>query len=270
MKNDAFLPSDQSSEISCSSDSEESLIFKIRQGKTCPCCNQMVEATGTEYHAHLYWCLKSKDRKKKKTSEKKAADSSRLLKNVKKTIGKLDLTFRINMMESLYRMSKTTETTVRPHGVFPHMHKEQVDKKVLALVYGKKGSNNAKNTTKDPQSQRRKHKRGRLAVDTNTNTNTNTAAKRHRRTTKSADNTKFEAPQLILESRLTPQSGSRTQTGMRPFSPLTLQDCFELPPHAVGLTKGEDDSFWKKSILFWHENNRSVRADVSLPPQPFT
>lgn len=124
VKNDIFLPSDESEHSG--SDSDPS--FRNPEARTCPSCLQRLRLAGKDYHLHLFSCLRSRKDVKESRDKKSAGETMvKLLTNVKSMISKLDLTFRINTMESLRRMAKNTGS---PNIMFPHLRKEEVDNKV--------------------------------------------------------------------------------------------------------------------------------------------
>mmetsp|Transcript_1408 Transcript_1408/g.2684 ORF Transcript_1408/g.2684 Transcript_1408/m.2684 type:complete len:344 (+) Transcript_1408:824-1855(+) len=251
MKNDAFLPSDDSSSIASSSEGES-------QGyeRACPCCKQKLRLSAKDFHFHLVKCLRRQT--KVPTQKAKSKDTKACLGKVQNVIGKLDLTFRINIMESLYRMAKNTDSSP----IFPQLNKEEVENKVLSLIYGKKQER--KSVPPLPKAPRvvagKKRRRGRQGSE---------AIKRDPRI-KGAKLQKLQiCPIQTLEIPIHTPPVSASRIVNRRFSPLALEDVFHLPRLAV--PQKSDDFDWKKHILSWQENNRAVTSatSISLPNHPF-
>ncbi|GAB5370866.1 hypothetical protein AAMO2058_001530100 [Amorphochlora amoebiformis] len=245
MKNDAFLPSDES-EIS-SSDSETSRRRRTC-GRICPSCSQRVRLWGADYHAHLFCCLQTRAKARGKATTN---NLKHVVKSVKEAISNLDLTFRINTMESLYRMAKSAGGL---RVLVPEL-KEEVDNKVLGLVYGKQRSQSSStlSSSKPLSSQQKKRKRGGSSAGRS-----------------QLDNSKRRKKELLTFSRVTeahqtPPVPAVRSPVLRRFSPLALDDVFAMRPY-----KALGDFEWKKHILSWHENNRSMcPSPISLPQSPF-
>jgi len=77
----------------------------------------------------------------------------------------------------------------------------------------------------------------------------------------------YPIPTLEIPIHTPPVSASRLVN--RRFSPLALEDVFQLPRLAV--PQKQEDFDWKRHILSWQESNRAVTSEsvISLPNQPF-
>eukprot|EP00467_Chlorarachnion_reptans_P005665 CAMPEP_0114514852 /NCGR_PEP_ID=MMETSP0109-20121206/16389_1 /TAXON_ID=29199 /ORGANISM="Chlorarachnion reptans, Strain CCCM449" /LENGTH=284 /DNA_ID=CAMNT_0001694949 /DNA_START=78 /DNA_END=929 /DNA_ORIENTATION=- len=213
VKNDVFLPSDESEHSG--SDSDPSL--KKVCARTCPSCLQRIRQSGKDYHLHLFSCLRGRSEAKEcKGKQTAGKNAKKLLNQLKSMISKLDLTFRINTMESLRRIAENTDS---PNIMFPHLRKEEIDNKILSLVYGKQVNNASQLVLKTPAvSQPKKRKRG-IKVPLH-------AGKRVRRvSTKS-----FDAAKNGVANHTPPASSAGKV--FRKFSPMALEDLFLLPAHA--------------------------------------
>jgi len=272
VKNDVFLPSDDS-EHSGSDDYSDASRKKEFRG--CPSCHQKVNLTGSDYHSHLFSCLvkkqaklpsppqrqhclveeskmKSKKMKINPKQQLSVGGDKYLLDNLKSMISKLDLTFRINTMESLRRMAKNTDSTSL---MFPQLNNEEVDNKVLSLVYGLPQQNAViLKTAKlaDVKSniqvtkKRRRYGAEKLVIP----------SKRSRRVSTKLGN-------LVKVANHTPPASAARDFSRR-FNPVALGDLFLLPPHAR-VPKSSESSEWERHILSWQESSRSALHSHPMP-----
>jgi len=270
VKNDVFLPSDDSEHSGSDDYSDAS---RKKEYRNCPSCHQKVYLSGCDYHSHLFSCLKKKVKlpsspshrqlhliedtktksKKKRTNQKLSVEGDKyLLDNLKSMISNLDLTFRINTMESLRRMAKNTDSTSL---MFPQLNNEEVDNKVLSLVYGlplQKGAivktvklADAKSSTQATK-KRHRYGAGKLVIP----------SKRVRKVSTKPGN-------LAKEANHTPPASAARDFSRR-FNPVALEDLFLLPPHAR-IPKSSESSEWERHILSWQESSRSALHSQPMP-----
>mmetsp|Transcript_39444 Transcript_39444/g.76664 ORF Transcript_39444/g.76664 Transcript_39444/m.76664 type:complete len:257 (-) Transcript_39444:68-838(-) len=139
VKQDAFLPGllEQIGPLEAESVfSDSDTTASVEQSCFCPCCKEYFDIRGVRYHHHLVKCFMRGETKSQFTRE----EDGKAIKHVRNAISRMDLHFRIGIMESLRRIAQGAGSEEKRNPDFlpaSGTNAEARDKEVISLVYAK-------------------------------------------------------------------------------------------------------------------------------------